>query len=150
MKNIITVLFTIFTSIAIEAATMKVQGPCSAEPLVAEEFPINHEETVGAFTVRVFDLLNISYLGNDQGMNSIFETPVGLEAMEVISDNEMMAYGWCYSVNGVQPGIYANEVKLQPSDEVLWWFGYAHYLNGEWLSMCSPSYERQADFLCNN
>ena len=71
------------------------------------------------------------------------------KAIEIVSENEMYAYGWCYSVNGFEPNVYPHEVFINPEgdDQIIWWFGFAHYLNGQWLSMCEPSYERKPDFL---
>ncbi len=139
-------LFLIQTSIF--GANLSIVGPCEETPAFEESLDSLPGESVGAYTIRFLENFKISYVGSDRGINSILNSPIGLDAMEVISDREMMAYGWCYSVNGVSPEVYPDEMILSENDEVLWWFGYAHYLEGEWITQCSPSYLRSSEFIC--
>lgn len=131
------------------AATLKVIGPCSEEPLFEAQTVLSTQTNAGRFTVGVLKEHGIPFQGEERGMNSIFNTPVGLEAMEVLNDREMLAYGWCYSVNDIEPALYPNEVILGPEDKVKWWFGYAHFLNGEWISQCEPSHTRRSPQFCD-
>ncbi len=124
-------------------------GPCEKEPVYSGELNSLENESIGAFTVRFLDDHGLEYAGAERGMNSIFNTPTGMDAMEILSDSEMMAYGWCYSVNGFSPEVFPDQVKIADGDSVLWWFGYAHYIAGEWVTQCSLSYERHPDFLCH-
>lgn len=94
--------------------------------------------SIGELTIRMLDEYQVPYLGSEQGFNSILNSPTGLDAMVVISDNEMKAYGWCFEINGEIPEVYPNEVFINStSDKVLWFWGYAHYKNGEWIAQCA-------------
>ena len=134
---------------SVYGANLSVIGPCDKTPVYSEELSVELGDNVGTFSIRFFDQFNIDYVGSERGMNSILNTPTGLDAMEVVSDNEMMAYGWCYSINGTSPEVYPDEVEIKEEDQVIWWFGYAHYLDGQWVTQCSPSYERRSDFICD-
>jgi hypothetical protein len=95
------------------------------------------------------DQNKIPYQGSERGFNSIYNTPVGDAAIEVISDTEMRAYGWCYFVDGTEPGIFADEIVLVNSiNKIEWVFSFAHYKNGKWIAMCEPAYSITPDFLC--
>jgi hypothetical protein len=98
-----------------------------------------HFETVGDFTIYLLQKNRIPHLGNERAINSIFHTPVGMDALEVVSDTQMRAYGWCYKVNGEVFEKFAEEVYLNDSDDIEWFFAYAWYDKG-WVSMCNPAY----------
>lgn len=142
-------LLFVFFIVQSYAATLTIIGPCSDEPLFEAQSALSMKTNAGQFTVDTLEERGIPFQGEERGMNSIFNTPVGLEAMEVLSDREMLAYGWCYSVNGFEPALYPNEVILGPEDEVKWWFGYARFLNGEWISQCEPSHIRRSPQFCD-
>ncbi len=148
MKLFIMLLLSTSTSTSIWATALSLVGPCFEEPVIKEELEVNSGESVGAYSVRFLEKFGIEYIGAERGMNSILGTPTGMDAMEIISDREMNAYGWCYSVNGFSPEVYPDEYEVKQGDEVKWWFGYAHYFEGQWLTQCSPSYERKPEFLC--
>lgn len=123
-------------------------GPCSDEPIFESKFSALEDDTVGSVTVEVLTSNNIAFLGTERAMNSIFNTPTGLDAMEVLSDTQMNAHGWCYSINGTEPNQFANEIKVQEGDSILWWFGYAHYDSGKWVTQCEPTYTRAPEQFC--
>lgn len=123
-------------------------GPCSDEPIFESKFSALEDDTVGSVTVEVLTSNNIPFLGTERAMNSIFNTPTGLDAMEVLSDTQMNAHGWCYSINGTEPNQFANEIKVQEGDSILWWFGYAHYDSGKWVTQCEPTYTRAPEQFC--
>ena len=55
----------------------------------------------------------------------------------VISDREMKAYGWCFSVNGITPSTMPDRTPLLTENvQIVWYYAFAHYLNGAWVSMC--------------
>ncbi len=145
MKILITLLF----SLTAQAGTLNIVGPCDKTPVIEHEFSIESEVSVGKLSVETFESLGVSYIGSELGMNSILDTPTGMDAMEIISDSEMLAYGWCYSVNGFEPGEYPNKVFVRKDDDVVWWFGYAHYKDGQWITQCTPSHERRSPKFCN-
>ena len=131
----------------VAALSIEFIGPCSVKPLlqsnVSGEFP-----HVGAVTVSTLDRFEVDYAGNEAGLNSVFGTPTGMQAMEVISDTEMRSYGWCFDVDGRLPEEFPDHVSLQGVRHVRWFFGFAHYLNGQWVSQCEPAYKVKPAFLC--
>lgn len=148
MKYILLSLFLM--AINAQAATFTFIGACSPEPLAKLSYNFKGKTNVGQGTLAVLSRAGIPYQGTARAMNSIFNTPVGLDAMEVISDTEMMAHGWCYSVDGVQPEYFADEVEIDNYANVLWWVGYAHYIEGKWVSQCELSHTRRPLEFCKN
>jgi hypothetical protein len=77
------------------------------------------------------------YKGSDAGVSSIND--LGGE-LEILSDTEMNAYGWCYKVNGVTSDLLANQYKISEKDTLVeWYFSYAHLVKDSWTSMCTPA-----------
>lgn len=148
MKSPLLTLLSLLQSTMSFGASVSVIAPCEELPSLVYEKEETDSLNIGTLTVLAFNELEIDYIGNAHGMNSILNSPTGMDAMEIISDKEMFAYGWCFSVNGQSPAVYADEVQAQDSDEVLWWYGFAHYNSGKWLSMCTPSYLRQDSLFC--
>ncbi len=142
------ILLLLVSSIYLQAATFEVIGPCAEKPLFSTTVEIS-ETNVGDATVKILTDNGIEFQGSRVGMKSIFNTPTGLDAMEIISDFEMNAHGWCYAINGVEPNVYPDEVKLTNKDHVTWWYGFAHYYKGKWLSMCEPTWQRAPEQFCN-
>ena len=143
----IALLLLINTSLAVEIQFI---GPCSSQTLLSAMIPYVSNGNVGALTLQTLDNHHIAYQGTPAGLNQAFETPIGLDAIEVISDKEMLAYGWCYEVDGVVPEIFPNAYIIGPQTKVItWFFGYAHYLNGEWIGQCLKAYLRHSSQLCS-
>lgn len=131
------------------AVSFSVVGPCSERPLYAGTFKTDLEDNVGKVSMDIFDFYKIPYAGNEYGMNSILNTPVGLDAIEVLSDTKMRAYGWCFSINGVIPEVLANEVRFSKQNDVLnWFYAYSTYDQGVWTDYCVPSYQVKAPQFC--
>ena len=144
-------LFVIYSS-TVNAASFKIQlvGACSSQTLFTQEVQYQNGMNVGDTSLKVLDENNIPYEGTSSGLNQVFNSPIGKEAIEVLSDQEMIAYGWCFEIDGKIPEVYANEVLIKESTKLITWFyGYAHYLNGEWISQCERSYLRQSSQICN-
>ncbi len=95
-------------------------------------------KSLGQLTIEMLDLYQVDYQGSELGLNSVLNSPVGLDALVIISDQEIKSYGWCFSYNDIIPEIYANEIEIKSThDQILWFWGYAHFLNGKWISQCS-------------
>ncbi|AYF44014.1 hypothetical protein BALOs_1004 [Halobacteriovorax sp. BALOs_7] len=131
------------------AATFEFVGPCERAALFETQMQLDNGATVGSATIKLLNTYQIPHKGTQRGMNSIFDTPTGIDAMEVLSDTQMNAHGWCYSVNGLSPEVYPNEVELKDNDHVMWWFGYAHYDSGKWITQCEPTWKRAPAQFCN-
>ena len=125
-------------------------GPCSVRPLLQASLPVS-SSNVGQASVATLENFEIAFQGNESGLNSAFGTPTGMAALEILSDNEMRSYGWCYSIDGAVPEVFPNAIPLtHVQREVRWFFAYAHYLNGEWVSQCEPAYQLRPAFLCHS
>ena len=134
-----------FSAVAYEISFV---GPCGQKPIIAAEVGAKYE-TVGDLTVSFLRKNKIPFQGNERGLNTVFNTPVGNAAIEVISNSEMRAYGWCYFVDDMGPDVFANEYPLDASiKKIEWIFGFALYKNGEWISSCTPAFTVKPDFLC--
>lgn len=123
-------------------------GPCDENFImkvqVSEDYP-----NVGELTINTLKKFQIPFMGTPEGLLSAFETPVGDKAIEVVSNNELRAYGWCYSVDGYSPDIYPNQVPVDKNTKsIVWHFGFAHYLNGQWITQCTPAHKIRPKFLC--
>ena len=141
-------LFVGLASVKASAAWIAFVGPCDQRPLTVIETPAHSTSSAGAITLAVLQRSEIPFVGTEQGFASIFGTPTGMDSMEVISDDEMLAYGWCFSVNDHSPEVYPHEYPVNQQDRILWWYGYAHYKRGEWITQCTPAFRRKPAFLC--
>ena len=133
------------------AASLSVEfiGPCSERPLLRTSVEVQESSNVGKLTIETLERYKIDYKGSEAGLNSAFGSPIGVDAMEVISDTEMRSYGWCFEVDGKVPENYPDIISLTNVKKVKWFFGYAHYLNGNWVSQCEPAHKIKPEFLCN-
>lgn len=131
------------------AQTLSIQAPCSEDFIWSQnlrELPQN----LGQATLLSLKSSGLQFLGTERGINQIDQSPIGLEAMEVVSANEIYSYGWCYSVNGTVQEVYPHEISLRETDQVMWFYGFAHFKNGEWLSQCENSSLRAHSPFCLN
>jgi hypothetical protein len=140
--------FLIVLSFSAQALELKFVGPCSQTPIKKVQVS-NDFANVGELTVATLTKFKIHFVGGPEGIASMFSTPVGDEAVEVISDFEMRAYGWCFSIDGVAPEVYPNEVPVTAATKsITWHFGFARYYKGQWVTQCTPAYSVKPDFLC--
>ncbi len=106
--------------------------------------------TVGSISEAIFRRDSIPYVGSEAGMNSILGTPTGDDAIDVLSDEEMLVYGWCYEVDGVQPSEMPGDFQLTGKEKLLHWFyASSHYKAGAWLSYCDPAHLNKAPLGCS-
>ncbi len=102
--------------------------------LLHQKKSVKLPSSIGQISIDIFDPLKIPYVGGVFGFASLFD--LGQDT-EVISDTEMKAYGWCYSVDGHVPDTMADQTILNHQEAVIeWYFAYAHYKNGEWIGQC--------------
>ena len=128
------------TSIHANALEFKVAHPYEPAALIETTIDLEGSETLGAITIKILEESGVEYLGNERGIHSILNTPIGDEAIEIISDTEMKVYGWCFEVDGRTPVFLADQVELQATTKIVeWFFGFARYKDGEWVSYCSRS-----------
>jgi hypothetical protein len=77
------------------------------------------------------------YQGSEAGVSTID----GLgSALEVLSNTQMNAYGWCYRVDGQSSDLLAHQHNLSGNEtRIEWFYAYAHLDKDEWKSMCVPA-----------
>ena len=122
------------------ALTFEITAPCSKE--AASEGSIDLPSapmTLGAATMLILHKEGLPFVGSDRGLNSLLHTPVGDQSLEVLSDSHMKAYGWCFEVNGRIPDELAHQFRLKGPEHLRWFYGYAEYKDGEWVSFCNQA-----------
>ena len=148
MKTLLS-LALMLCSLSVHAVYFDVIGPCSRKPQHAGTFITDISDSVGAISIDIFEANNIPFVGSPAGIAMIANSPMGLDAMEVLSDTKMRAYGWCFSVNGVVPDVQASETYLtSQSDYISWFYAYTSYDSGIWTDYCTPSYKIKAEQFC--
>ncbi len=149
MKRLVLALFFLISA-QTQALTWEIIGACSKTPVISGEYSIeNMHNTVGETTLAIFTQNNIPFQGNRDGMNTINNSPVGLDAMEVLSDERMRAHGWCFMVNGEIPDSYASQVNFESNDDHLtWYYCYATLIRNDWTSFYNATYEVRPNQFC--
>lgn len=143
------IVASLFISVSVHAVTWKVFGPCSDQPVYQGTYQADLTKSVGEVSIEIFNQNKIPYIGTDAGFNSINNSPTGLDAMEVISDTEMRAYGWCYTVNGQVLTAMPDQMKLKTQQDTLnWFYGYSTNIKNQWKDYCSPGYWIKAKQFC--
>ena len=146
MKGLIFLMIFAFNSFG---ARLKIVSPCSNDKILETEFEIKEGLSVGEVTIKKLEEFVIPHIGTAQGLNSIYNTPVGSDAINIIDNDEMHTYGWCYSINGFSPELYPNAVDFTNNDEVVWWFGFARYKSGDWITQCENSFTQRTTKFCD-
>ncbi len=139
-------MLLLFITPPLFAGTMTFQDPCGEGVFLISHF--ESKTSVGELTIKALNSSDVDYQGAAGGMNSIAGTPVGLDAIEVLSDSHMRAYGWCYEVNGVHPSTMPDQVFLTGTELVHWFYAYSTNLNGEWVNYCVPSTQNPLSSYC--
>jgi hypothetical protein len=150
MKTLIpSVLLACILSTPVLAARLAVEDPCAGADWLKTERVGDAGRSVGVVTVSGLQLAGIPFVGTEAGISSIRGTVTGDAAVEVISDTEMRAYGWCFSIDGVEPDAMPDQVPV-PDDqsEIRWYFGFAHYRDGAWISYCTPTRQARPAYIC--
>jgi len=113
------------------AASLTVEfiGPCSERPLLSTTLEAHESSNLGQVTIETLEKFKIQYLGSEAGLNSAFGSPTGMDAVEVISNNEMRSYGWCFEVDGQVPEYYPDTISVSNQKKVTWFFGYDFFFN---------------------
>jgi hypothetical protein len=142
-----------FTPRFAEASTFTVIGPCDAKPILQVPFQNGPGEkstnTLGDITVSLLQKHQVPFQGDRSGIKSILNSPVGDDAIEVLSNSELRAYGWCVSVNGQQPAEMPDTVILKGSqNQVIWFYAYSRYDRGVWKDYCTPSFKLKTLPVC--
>lgn len=114
------------------ALTITVEHPTDGV-IAQDEVVIVEPTNVGRVTMDYLTSKNIVFDGSELGFMSI----AGVEQrLDILSKSEMKAYGWCFSVDGVIPETLTHETELKTTSSLRWFYAFAHYQAGVWLSQC--------------
>lgn len=144
------VLFAMTISSSLFAGTFTVEAPCQYREAYSEEFNKDKFETAGDVTIHMLTKSRIPFQGTERGINQIFSTQLGLDALEVVSDEVMYAYGWCYTINNEITMSYADEVYLDDyaNANITWFYGISKFDKDKWVSMCQKATLRKDSPVC--
>lgn len=133
--RLLTSLFIVLVSLNAYALTFKVIGK-NSEVLFSSTTEVSLPQTVGQISVENFNKNQIPFVGDIDGIVNIYRIE---SELDLISDTDMKAYGWCYSINGIVPEDFVHKVNVTAQEtELVWFYGYAYYKSGEWVSQCVP------------
>lgn len=148
MKNLILLIFFAFLGSA-NALQLTVVGPCTATPLLDVQSTAT-STNLGDLTVSLLTKYQISFHGDRTGIASIANSPVGDAALEILPDHSFRSYGWCVSVDNVQPQTSPNNVRIDSSvQSVKWFYASTRNVNGNWVEYCAPAYVSHSLSICH-
>ena len=131
------------------SATISIQNLCEDSVYAQAYIKADKIKTAGDLTHAFFNQnSDIQHKITKVAVTQILNTPLDLDAYEIISDEEMFVYGWCYDVNGYNPDQLMSTYEISDQDHVTWTYGFSHYLRGEWLTYCTPAYTRNWKAIC--
>ncbi len=135
--NIFLVLVTFLISFKTSAVTLEVTAKNNVL-LLHSSYEHILPSTVGKISVDVFDKESIPYKGGAYVISQLFELGGrGADDIEIISESEMKAYGWCFSINGDVPNTMPDMTDvIDQNSKIVWFYAYAHYKNGAWIGQC--------------
>ena len=121
-----------------QSVRVVVKNPFSNVTAVETTLALQPLDSAGTVSLRAFQMWQslgkLKYIGDAHGITSVDNVKSDLF---IVSDREMKAYGWCFKVDDQVPSVYADEFVLERSHQLIeWYYGYAHYLNGQWIGMC--------------
>lgn len=150
MKKLLLIL--IILSFQANALEFKIQNICEDSAFLDSDISIFLPASVSKITHYMFNNFKIQFEGDENSISSILGTPVGDASIEVVADDHMFVYGWCYEVDGVQPNVIMSQFTFDPHihKEIKWVFGYAEYLRGQWVTYCTPVYKDPREYICKN
>ena len=133
MKNISIIILISLFSLSAQAITVEVSGE-KGEQLFKQNIGLILPSNVGEATIAIFDQHSVPYVGSDSGIVEIYNLK---QEIKVVSDTEMKAYGWCFSINGIVVETMPDETEVIMADSIIQWFyAYAHYKDGQWIGQC--------------
>lgn len=151
LRNLISIFFigmSALISQASEALEFQVRNLCNDQAAFEKKVP-SQESTLGDLTVAVFNQNQIPFQGDRSGLKAIFNSPVGDAALEVLSDSQMRAYGWCVLVDGKSPDRMPDEVLISEKTKTIrWFYAFALYDQGQWKDFCTPAHVAMPSQVC--
>ncbi len=128
-----TLIFILLFASQAHAITLEIIGK-NGQLLFKHEQLIQLPSQLGEVSLSIFKQHQLSFKGGAYGFTSIFDLDQNLE---IISDIEMKAHGWCFSVNGLTPETMADETSIPDQTTIIrWYYAYAHYKSDQWIGQC--------------
>ncbi len=119
------------------AGNFIIHHPCEKSPILNSNYSFESNNVLD-LTKKLISKNSIPSELADNGVKSILNYVTGDDALEIISDTKMRAYGWCYSVNGISPDVMPDEFSIEQNDQVDWFLSYSTYDSGVWIDYCKP------------
>lgn len=137
MNFILTTILSLLISInAYAEFQFTIDEICSDDKIIDQRLSAQNI-SLGDLTVSILENNKIPYVGSKYGINAINNSPIGDDALIVLNEQEMLAFGWCYKVDGIISEKMPDQVVIDNNTmDVHWYYGFAHYFNGEWVSQC--------------
>ena len=134
MKNLLKICFVLFAlSLPAHAVTVEVLGQ-RGEQLLKQNLDATLPTNAGEVTIAIFDQYKVPYVGSTAGIAEIYNLK---QEIRFVSDTEMKAYGWCFSIDGVVVDTMPDQTLVSTNDSVIqWYYAYAHYKDGQWIGQC--------------
>jgi len=133
-----------------QSHTLEVVGPCESEAVfISLDIAAAPGTTLGDFSVRIFNDHKLPFTGDRMGIASIFDSPTGIQALEILSDTQFRAYGWCVEVDGHASDQMIDQVILpEGNSRIVWFYAWALYESGVWTQYCTPSWQTRSPYVC--
>ncbi|MCB0420806.1 MAG: hypothetical protein KDD61_07410 [Bdellovibrionales bacterium] len=149
--NLRTLLLICITFLNLKGYSLEVQilHPCHFQTLAHQYYSTTQVMTVGQITLQLLSQQSFSYVANEAAVHRILNSPIGNEALDIVNDHTMRAYGWCYLVNGVYSEDFPSQKIVGPYDTITWYFGFALYDKGQWVRQCAPAHEAPPLAFCS-
>jgi hypothetical protein len=142
--------FLVMFAPAALAVQVVVEDPCNKERWLDTQVALEPGASIGMLTVEALERNEIPFSGSEGGINSIKGTVSGDDALEIISETELRAYGWCFTVNHVESTTSSDRVVAASNQDVItWFFAFAHYESGNWTEMCKPTKISRPAYICH-
>ena len=149
MKIIISIISLLVTLSAFPV-TVEIKNLCEDSSYFSQDLERFTNTSSVHLSVYTFNQEKIPFIGNENGITGLLGTPQGLDAYEVIADDHMRVYGWCYSVDGSRPSVLASEYPIEPNSDfkLTWFYAYAELIGDKWISYCTPVFMNPNSFVC--
>ena len=149
MKKIYGLIFLL--SAPLQGVEVKVTSVCNQNKSYVMDFDLDAEKTILDYSIELLDSFLLDYQAYDNGISSIFNSPTATKALEILPNNSLRSYGWCFLTSSVKglPAKMPNEIVVTNQHEKIHWFyAYAESQQGRWVKFCEPVYKSKPKFIC--
>lgn len=116
-----------------QAITFEVIGK-NKQVVLNQTVEVDLTQNLGVISILEFNQNKIPFQGSEFGISQLADLG---EDIDVISDTEMKAYGWCFSIDGKISETMPDQTRIKTQQaHIQWFYGYAHYKSGDWVGQC--------------